>query len=152
MSYEHEDENRAILKMAVIFTDFPTGRGSVNIMSIPEITGVIFSVACAKNSVHRGGDLPQCMLAYHSPPPWEQTPPPQEQTSPLGSGTSRKQAPPSSNRYPPRSRLPPRTRHICPPLRRHPLPSAYWEIRSTSGRYAFYWNAFLSNVVWLSLI
>ena len=25
---------------------------------------VIFSVACVKNSVHRGG-LPQCMLGYH---------------------------------------------------------------------------------------
>ena len=28
---------------------------------------VIFSVACVKNSVHRWGGLPQCMLGYHPP-------------------------------------------------------------------------------------
>ena len=51
--------------------------GSFNFirLSLPpanEVWGkVIFSVACVKNSVHRGG-LPQCMLGY----PLEQTPPP----------------------------------------------------------------------------
>ena len=30
-----------------------------------------------------------------------------------------------------------------PPGSRHPLSSACWEIRSTSGRYASYWNAIL---------
>ena len=29
------------------------------------------------------------------------------------------------------------------PLGRHPPPSACWKIRSTSGWYAFHWNAFL---------
>ena len=44
---------------------------------INEVWGkVIFSVACVKNSVHRGGGLPQCMLGY-----------------PLGPGTSRSRHP-----------------------------------------------------------
>ena len=61
---------------------------------------VIFSQACIKNSVHRGGGcLPQCMLGYP----------------------------------PPRSRPSPR--------------EADCSIRSTSGRYASYWNAFLSLVM-----
>ena len=62
---------------------------SVYLPPANEVWGkVIFSVACVKNSVHRG-DLPQCMLGYHSrsrhpPPSPEQSLPPQEQT-PLGS-------------------------------------------------------------------
>ena len=59
------------------------------------------------------GGLSQCMLGYDTP--LEQTPP--------RAGT-------------PRSRHPPGRRH--PPLR-----SACWEIRSTSERYASYWNAIL---------
>ena len=72
---------------------------------INEVWGkVIFSVACVKNSVHRGG-LPQCMLGY-----------------PLGPGTPRSRNP--LDQAPPQS-------------------SACWEIRSTSGQYASYWNAIL---------
>ena len=47
---------------------------------------------------------------------------------------------------------PPRTRHppgADPPGTRHPPPEqsrACWEIRSTSGRYASYWNAILFKV------
>ena len=37
---------------------------------------------------------------------------------------------------------PPRSRHPHPP----PLCSACWEIRSTSGRYASYWNAILYQI------
>ena len=59
------------------------------------------------------GGLPQCMLRYHHPP--EQTPP-WEQTSPLGAD----------------------------PWEQTPLPpGADSGIRSMSGRYASYWNAFL---------
>ena len=60
------------------------------------------------------------------------------------------QAPPGSrhphgSRHPPRSRHP-QTRHphLGPgthPREQTPLCSACWEIRSTSGRYASYWNA-----------
>ena len=64
------------------------------------------------------GGLPQCMLGYHPP----------RSRPPLGAD------PPS-----------PRSRHH--PLRPDPLP---WEadssIRSTSGRYASYWNAFLLSL------
>ena len=66
-----------------------------------------------------GGCLPQCMLRYTPPrsrhPPWEQIPP-WEQT-------------------PPRSRHTPQTKYT-------PL-EADSGIRSMSGRYASYWNAFL---------
>ena len=58
--------------------------------------------------------------------PWEQTPP--EQTPPL------EQTPPS--RHPPPSRQPPQRR-------------ACWEIRSTRGRYASYWNAILFRMPFL---
>ena len=38
-----------------------------------------------------------------------------------------------------------------PPARQTPLRSACWEIRSTSGRYASYWNAILvHNIIFLS--
>ena len=84
-----------------------------------------------------GGGLPQCMLGYQPPPPLDQA----------GTSLSR------PGRYPPPDQAPPRrTRH--PPWDQAPLPGArqapppppsraYWEIRSTSGRYASYWNAIL---------
>ena len=89
---------------------------------------LIFLQACV---CPREGGLPQCMLEYAPPgadtrlpsichtPNFEQTPPrgeyPPEQT-------------PSWEQTPPRSRIPPGTDS---------------SIRSTSGRYASYWNAFL---------
>ena len=57
---------------------------------------VIFSVACVKNSVHRGG-LPQCILGYH-PPPGADTP--------LRADTSPDQAPPD-HQAPPLDQAPP---------------------------------------------
>ena len=81
--------------------------------------GNIFTGIC--DSVHRGeGGLPQCMLGYHHPPGLG---------TPLGPGT------PPGTRYPPR-------------IRQAPSQSrAYWEIRSTSGRYASYWNTILFSIV-----
>ena len=65
-------------------------------------------------SVHRG--LPQCMMGYHPPGPGiPQTRCPTDQASP-------------SNQAPP------------VPAPRH---RACWEIRSTRGWYASYWNAIL---------
>ena len=80
---------------------------------------VIFSVACVKNSVHRG------FASVHAriPPPWQADPP-------------RQGRPPWQGRPPPGQGRP-------PPQGRPPLHSACWEIRSTSGRYASYWNAIL---------
>ena len=109
-----------------------------HLSSLPAATkldqGNVFTGVC--DSVHGGGGcLPQCMMGYPLPlgadtpspreqkPPWEQTPSP-------GADTPH-----------PRSRLPPGadpsgTRHLPP-----------WEadtsIRSMSGRYTSYWNAFL---------
>ena len=73
-----------------------------------------------------GGGLPHCMLGYHTP---------QEQT-PLG--------PDPQTRHPP-DQTPP---GLDPPVgpgtpQNSPLRSACWEIWSTSGRYASYWNAIL---------
>ena len=119
-------------------------------VSLPPATklgqGYIFTGVC--DSVHRGG-LPQCILGYHPPdqaPPWEQTPPgadplgadthphpgadtPQEQT-PQGADTPRADTPQEQTPPSPWSRHPPRHR-------------ACWEIWSTRGRYASYWNAIL---------
>ena len=73
------------------------------------------------HSVHGGGDLPPLrQIPPEQTPPWANTP--SGQTLPLG-------------RHPPMQ-----TPH---PLGRHPLHSACWEIRATSGRYASYWNAYL---------
>ena len=96
-----------------------TGRNEV-------VAKVIFLHLSVIHSVHRGG-LPQCMLGYpprirHHHPPSDTTP---DQTPP-GSDT-----PPGPGR-------PPRIRHHPPPP-----DQADSSIRSTSGRYASYWNAFL---------
>ena len=100
--------------------------------------GNIFTPVC--HSVRRGGVLPQCMLGYHTPPGQGRTPP--DQT-------------------PPWIRHPPQIRHHHhhppppPPIRHHPPWSdpppreADSSIRSTSGRYASYWNAFLLKYMFL---
>ena len=70
------------------------------------------------------GGLPQCMLGYH--PPEADTP--------------QKQALPGS-RHPPEADTPPEAGN--PPEAGTPLRSACWEMRSTGGRCASYWNAIL---------
>ena len=97
--------------------------------------GNIFTPVC--HPVHRGVCLSACQdttppPSRHPPPglapPQEQTPP-REQTHPPGADTP-----------------PPKTRH-SPPGADTPHPrEADSSIRSTSGRYASYWNAFL---LWL---
>ena len=88
---------------------------------------VIFSVACVKNSVHGGST-------------WAGTPPPQAGTPSPG------QVHPPPGRYTPKAGTPPGQVH---PLGRYTPPGRYtprakcYEIRSMSGRYASYWNAFL---------
>ena len=90
------------------------------------------------------GCLPQCMLGVDTPrnrhpsgvrPPWVRHPP--------RSDTPRDRHPPGS-RHPPHiprgSRHFPRSRH--PPGTDNP-PRACWEIWSTRGRHASYWNAIL---------
>ena len=123
-------------------------------ISLPAATksgqGNVFTGVC--DSVHRGGGcLPQCMLGYcrppeQRPPPgpdplWEQTPPRADippEWRPPGADTPPEQTPP---------------RDQTPPEQTPPLPLGQdppWEadasIRSMSGRYASYWNAFLWKI------
>ena len=118
------------------------------------------------HSVHRGGGyLPQCMLGYPprpgrppgADPPWtRQTPPPWEQThQPPGPDRPPQSRPPPRADTPLRSRhttttTTPQTRETLPPeqpppprTRQTPPREADSSIRSTSGRFASYWNAFL---------
>ena len=84
--------------------------------------------------------------------PPDQTPPsirhPPRSDTPLGPDTppmTRHPPVPDTplDQTPPQDQTPPWTRH--PPGTRHPSRAADSEIRSTSGRYASYWNAFLLN-------
>ena len=112
-----------------------------------------------------GGDTPwdQVHPLGPSTPPWEQTPP-RTRYTPLGADTSRDQVhplgadtpqdhiqPPGSR--PPGPRTPPREQtpqdQVHPPgadspgTRYTPRRRASWEIRSTRGRSASYWNVIL---------
>ena len=122
--------------------------------------GNIFTPVC--HSVHRGV-LPQCMLGYQPPP--DHTPPiPRDHTHPQGPdppGTRSPQdqtptPPPGTRPPPPGTTPPPRDQthttwdQTPTPLGPHHPPGpdphpreADSSIRSTSGRYASYWNAFL---------
>ena len=93
---------------------------------------ILFLHLSVIHSVHRGG-LPQCMLGYHPPggrppktrhPPGPDPHPPKADHHPPGTRPPQKQTPPSREQTPP-----PR--------------EANSSIRSTSGRYASYWNAYL---------
>ena len=86
-----------------------------------------------------GGGLPQHMLGHplqsrhpqSRHPPWEQTPP---VPTPRSRHLPWEQTPPSLSRH---------------PWADTPPPEADSSIRSTSGRYASYWNAFLfENISW----
>ena len=96
---------------------------------------VIFSQASVI-LITGGGGLPQCMLGYHSPPSlWDQAGPPRLGRPPDQAGT-----PARPGRHPGQTRQAP----LPPGPGRHtPQSRAYLEIRSTSGRYASYWNAIL---------
>ena len=111
---------------------------------------VMFLQACV---CPQGGVLPQCMLGYHPPgrPPLDQAPPrtrhlPWDQAD----------TPPGPGRHTPRTRQTPPDQADSPrPGRHHPPPGpgrpppreADSRIRSTSGWYASYWNAFLFHIV-----
>ena len=115
----------------------------------------MFSQACV--ILFTGGCLPQCILGYHTLQS-RQTPPPSRYPP------SRADTPPGADPLPlPRSRHPPweqtppwadtpRGRH--PPEQTPPQHRACWEIWSTRGWYASYWNAilfyfFLSRITFL---
>ena len=104
--------------------------------SISFITGrneVVAKVMFLQVSVcpQGGGCLPQCMLGCQTPPGPGRPPRP-------GRPTPTRQTPPDQAD-------PPRTRQT-PPRPGRPPREADSSIRSTSGRYASYWNAFLLNM------
>ena len=105
---------------------------------------------------HTPPDQPHTPDQAHHPPPQTRhtTPSPRTRHTPLGPGThprtshttplDQAQSPPP----PPRpGTTPPQTRHTHPPPR-----EADSSVRSTSGRYASYWNAFLLSLSSLLLI
>ena len=105
-----------------------------------------------------GADTPQKQIPLEADTPWsrhprEQTPsleqtPPSEQTHTLPRADPPEQTPPPwwKQTHTPRSRPPPEQtpRADTPPP--PPPGRACWEIRSTRGRYASYWNAILFKV------
>ena len=111
---------------------------------------VIFSEACVKNSVHRGGEggvphqVPPPGRGRYTPPGTRQVHPPGPGRYPPGPG---RYTPPGPGRYTPPGpgRYPPGPGRYPPGPGRYP-PSPP-EIRSTRGRYASYWNAILLHVL-----
>ena len=111
--------------------------------------GNIFAPVC--HSVHRGE-----YLGRYNPPPWAGTPPGRytpRQVHPPGRYTPGQVHPPLQQVHPlsrytliPRQVHPPRHVHptgrYTPHKKVHPT-AMHAGIRSTSGRYASYWNAFL---------
>ena len=96
--------------------------------------GNVFTGVCL--STGRGGCLPQCMLGCHTPPgpgrpPWDQGDPPGPGRPPWDQAD-----PPGTRQTPPGPGRTPQDQADTPP-------EADSSIRSTSGRYASYWNAFL---------
>ena len=106
--------------------------------------GNVFTGVC--DSVNRGA-LPQCMLGYHNHPPRADTPPQSrhhlQSRHPPGADT------PPEQTHPPGPDTP-QSRHAHTPRPDTP-PEADSGIRSTSGRYASYWNAFLLLTVFFFL-
>ena len=132
---------------------------------------VIFSEMCVKNSVHSGGGVSASVHAGIHPPgadppiPGADTPTPRSR-QPTGADTPPEQTPPGAdtpqeqtpreqthtpradNPLPPGADTPPGAdipQKQTPPKEQTPPPTheADSGIRSTSGRYASYWNAFL---------
>ena len=114
--------------------------------------GNIFTSVC-QEFCPQGGRVSASVHAWIHPLPPEQTPPlgadtppgsihpPWEQTPPLGADTPGADTPPG-NTHPPGTDTPPEQT----PLNQTPPQEADCSIRSTSGRYASYWNAFLFTV------
>ena len=127
---------------------------------------VIFSVACVKNSVHRGGSTWAGASSEAGTPPSRYRHPPGQvyppspgqvplwQVHPLAGTPPRAGTSPSAG-TPPRQVHPLGALHAgrygqqvgrYTPHGTHPGSIACQEIRTTSGRYASYWNAFLLYV------
>ena len=128
-----------------------TGRNEV-------VAKVMFLQLC--DSVHGGGGVVCLSACWDTPsaketPPAKETPlprrPPQEGGTPQEGDPPRRRHPPK-RRHPPQKEAPPRRSHppgrTHPPRRRPPPPpqEADSDIRSMTGWYASYWNAFLLSM------
>ena len=106
-------------------------------ISLPAATklgqGNIFTSVC-QEFCPQGGCLPHCMLGYN---PLDQAATPQTRQTP----------PPRPGTHPPdqADTTPPPDQAATPPDQANTPRKADSRIRSTSGRYASYWNAFLSS-------
>ena len=122
--------------------------------------GNIFSSVCQEFCT-RGG-LPQCILGYHPPPPQtrQNYQAPRWSRHPLDQAPPEQALPPPWSRHAPRPGTPPPEQtppEQTPPRAGTPseqtpptlLRSACWEIRSTSGWYASYWNAMLLEFLFM---
>ena len=119
---------RSILKVLTLLF---TGRNEV----VAKVIFLQVSV-CPRGG---GGCLPQCMLGCHTPPDGE---PPRLEKPPPWPGWRTPprpgwRTPPARDREPPQDGDPPAGMENPPPW------EADTSIRSTSGRYASYWNAYL---------
>ena len=107
---------------------------------------VIFSQVCVILFTGGwGGGLPQCMLGYR--PPWEQTPPPEQtppKQTPPRADNPQEQTPLPGSRPPEQTPSRPDTPRTDTPWEQTPPRCrACWEIQSTRGQYATFWNAML---------
>ena len=131
--------------------------GSLSTLHWPQLSWakVVFSQACVKNSVHGGEGV--CLSACWDTPPGpgrssgtrppkeqtpqtRQTPPPDQADTPGADTAPWEQTPLPVVADTPLGADPPGSR---PPQTRQTPREADCSIRSTSGRYASYWNAFL---------
>ena len=108
--------------------------------------GNVFTGIC--DSVHGGGGgcMPQCMLGCK--PPWTRHTPPDQAHTPRSRPPQTRHTTPRPGTPPPGPGTPPTPpEQTHPPTRHTPLEQAPREadtsIRSMSGQYASYWNAFL---------
>ena len=114
--------------------------------------GNIFTSVCQEFCPQGGRGSASVHAGIHHPPPWTSqadTPPPDQADPPwsrrppgAGDLPRTRQTPPGAG-DPPRPGRPPLEQADPPGPGRPPPSEADCSIRSTSGRYASYWNAFL---------
>ena len=122
----------AVFTKTTLISNIFTGRNEV-------VAKVMFLQVCVCPQGGEGVCLSACWDAI---PPWMENPPGTRQTPQMEEprlGPSR--PPPGWRNHPP-----PRDQADPPRMEEPPPREADSSIRSTSGRYASYWNAFLSNL------
>ena len=127
-----------VMTFARLFWPFISGRNEV------ESQGNVLYMFVVCDYCPRGG---VCLKVHAGiPPPWDvRHPPPPRPDPPIDHTPPLGYRPPGQQTHPPRSRHPPRADSPgadTPPWEQTPPGKADASIRSMSGRYASYWNAF----------